>query len=232
MQRRMMPVQEQQMRVYIVEASSTADFYDQSLDGRSAQNLLNTICVPNEFRMALTPTYLQKAIEEASAGGFDILHLSCHGDKEGTGIFVVNKFLPWPEFARLFRQIEGNAPALVMSSCCGAASGISSAFEDCRIQPPFIFGSTAVLGYSEYCAAWAILYHRLINDGVSKDSAMTAMEHINAVVHDSFIYRRWDEEERKYKKWPRTGYSYEVQEVKNARRSNENVRNKKSTHAA
>jgi hypothetical protein len=121
------------MRVFIAEASNANDFYQETLDGKSVQNLLNTIGVENQFRMVLSPRNLQKAIKEASAGCYDIFHLSCHGDDDG--IVVVDDRLNWSDFAQRFRRIKGDPPALVMSSCCGATSGIRRAFENSGAHP-------------------------------------------------------------------------------------------------
>lgn len=208
--------------MFIVEASYPRDFYRESLDGRFVENLLNTMRVENKGRIVLTPRYFRTAVTEAITGGYDILHVSCHGDRHGIDVASVEHPLSWNEFADFFHGIGRDLPALVMSSCCGAASGISRAFEQCRHRPPFIFGSTEKLGYSEYCAAWALLYHRFKKDRFSRsrtaralDTAMTAMEQISAVVNYSFLYRRWDEEEQRYLRYPHSDASYSV--VKDAR---------------
>jgi hypothetical protein len=203
------------MRVFIAEANNPEDFYHEHLDGKTVQTLLNTIHVKNEFHMVLSPQYLETAIREAVEGGFDIFHLSCHGDDDG--IAVVDNSLNWDTFAGYFQGIDDALPALVMSSCCGAARGIIDAFEGCSARPPFIYGSTEPLGYSQYCAAWAVLYHRLLTDGILKDAAQEAMEQVNAVVHDSFRYWRWDDKKNMYRRWPREGYTYRVREVERSK---------------
>jgi len=198
--------------VYIIEASSPKDFFDRSLDGLATENLLNTMGVTNKVRFVLTRAFLKRAVEEASA--YSIVHVSCHGNNSGIAVGNLSGQLNWPEFAMLF-QCRAEAPYLVMSSCCGAASGIGSAFEASGVRPPIIFGSTEVLGYSEYSAAWAVLYHRFVCDGLSKDTAQTALKQINAVVHDSFLYRRWDEERECYRSFPPADAIYTVTRSRN-----------------
>lgn len=203
-------------QVLIVEASAPEDFYDQALDGVAVHNLLNTIGVTNELHMAITPKYLEEAIRKATRGEFNILHLACHGDDNGisVGPRSPNHRLSWSEFVGFFQDLDGNLPALVMSTCCGAASGIGNAFSELRDRPPFIFGSTEDLGYGEYVTAWAILYHRLNRHGVSRDTAQIAMEQISAVVDNSFIYRRWSNSQKSYRKWPPSDSLYQVIDVK------------------
>jgi hypothetical protein len=200
-------------RVLVVEASYPRDFYNQTLDGVSAHNLLKTMHVDVELHMVITPDYLKKAVEKASQEDFNILHLSCHGNDEGIAVGQPDHALAWDEFVGLFQEVCSEVPALVMSTCCGAAEGVSKVFSDYKQRPTFIFGSTKELGYSEYAAAWAILYHRMATDGVSLDTAQLAMEQISSVVDSSFIYRRWSDEKGKYVKWPRSDSEFRVVDI-------------------
>jgi hypothetical protein len=101
-----------------------------------------------------------------------------------------------------------------MSSCCGASGSIGDAFRKVKHRPRIIFVSTTPLTYAEYCAAWAILYHRLTVEGVNRSAARTAMQHINAVVTHQFVYRRWNNETRSYAYFPAKNLTYTVQERK------------------
>jgi len=202
-------------RVLVAEASYPKDFYNQTLDGVSAHNLLQTMHVHAEMHLVITPHFLKEAIEKASRENFNIIHLSCHGDDDGIDVGLPRKdhSLVWSKFVELFQNVEAEVPALVMSTCCGAASGIYKAFSVCKKRPDFIFGSTKELGYSKYAVAWAILYHRMARDGVCRDTARLALEQINAVVDRSFIYRRWSEEEEKYLKWPSSESKFRVIDI-------------------
>lgn len=201
-------LQEEVLKVYIVEASNSEDFFDQSLDGVSVHSFFNTIGIDSKLRMVLNKKYLKKAVGEAIEDGFDVLHLSCHGNDDGIALSDKTN-LSWVEFAALFPRFD-KAPALVMSSCRGAVKGISNAFVDKRHPPPFIFGSEKTLRYDTYAAAWALLYRQLSRHGLSRETGQEAMEHIIAVFHISFVYRRWDDKARKYLQYPSKHSKYEV----------------------
>jgi hypothetical protein len=201
------------MKVFIIESSYPKDFYTDRLDGLAARNLLNTMGVENQLRMVLDLGFFKQAIRDAAAHGFDVLHLSCHGNDDGIAL-CDNTQPTWDDFVRIFDDMRYSPSALVMSACCGASSGISTAFRDVTHRPKIIFGSTTPLGYSEYCVAWAILYHRLQVDGVRRNAARIAMQHINAVVVDQFVYRRWDDDREAYASYPGRGFTYSVQEIR------------------
>ena len=197
------------MKVLIVESSYPGDFYKRELDGVSVAGLLNTIRVKNELRFVLDAKHLKHAIEECARREFDVLHVSSHGDENGIAL-ANNKGPTWDEFAGAFQQAPKAPKVLVMSSCCGASSGIGEAFASAEKRPGIILGSTKELSFSHYATAWAILYHNFRTKGVGRDSAQVALKQISAVVHKSFVYRRWDEGEAAYKVFPGHGVRYEV----------------------
>jgi hypothetical protein len=161
----------------------------------------------------LIKNIFEKAIAHAARNNFDILHLSCHGGDDGIALCDDTR-LNWEEFVGYFESYKYLPSALIMSTCCGASSKIGEAFGKAQHGPWIIFGSTVPLGYSEYCVAWAILYHQLNISGVKRGSAQTALQKITAVVSDKFRYRRWDEDRVAYLYYPLKGISYEVTETK------------------
>ena len=172
------------MRVFIIESSYPKDFYEQKLDGIAAQGILNILGVENELRFVLDRKHFEKAIADAKAMNCNLIHLSCHGGEDG--IALADNYQPsWDKFADLFQGIAWCPHALVMSSCCGATSGIRKAFQTKPRRPEIIFGSSDERSYGEYTVAWAILYHRFKIDGVNKDAAQQALKEIHAVVSDN-----------------------------------------------
>ena len=177
------------MKVLIAESSYPEDFCQRELDGVSVAGLLDTIHVKNELRYVLDLTHLRRAVKECVDRGFDVLHVSSHGNDKG--IALANDRGPkWDRFVSTFQHASKAPRVFVMSSCCGASSKIGAALTKASHRPEIIFGSTKNLGFSDYAAAWAIVCHRLQADGVSRDSARAALKQISAVVHESFVYRR------------------------------------------
>ncbi|MFT8518981.1 hypothetical protein [Acetobacter syzygii] len=109
--------------------------------------------------------------------------------------------------------MDSAPPVLVMSACCGASSGIAKAFAKQKKHPQIILGSQKALSFSEYAAAWSILYHRFQSDNLDRNTAQLALKQIVAVVDKSFRYLRWDNEKEKFLQYPVSGKSYTVSEV-------------------
>ena len=85
------------MKVFIIESSYPRDYYSDRLDGVLARNLLNTLGIQNRFKMVIDTQHFKKAIHDAANGGFDVIHLSCHGDDDG--IALCDDTQPtWDEF--------------------------------------------------------------------------------------------------------------------------------------
>jgi hypothetical protein len=200
------------MKVLIIESASPDDFYDDQLDGNSTSQLLRLLNINFEMRIALDERRLCRALKFATEGNFDVIHLSCHGDKDG--IQLANRAsIDWDPLAALFQKYKAHPRALVMSSCCGAASGIGYAFAKVQLRPNIIFGSTDERYYHDYAVAWAILYRVFLLEGVHRDAAQQALAHINAVVSPKFKYRRWDDTEEKYLIFPGKAATYGVVDV-------------------
>lgn len=205
------------MKVLIIESSYPNDFYRQKLDGIAAQGILNILSISNKLRFVLDREHFQKAISEAKAMNCSLLHLSCHGGHDGIAL-ADNDQPTWEEFARVFQRNQWCPKALVMSSCCGATSGIRKAFASMPKRPGIIFGSSDERSYGEYTVAWAILYRRFKRDGIDKNSAQEALKEIHAVVSDKFLYRRWSTSQHEYLSYPSKGEIYEIKKTKTARK--------------
>jgi hypothetical protein len=158
---------------------------------------LNILSISNELRFVLDREHFQKATTEAKAIDSSLIHLSCHGDHDGIAL-ADNDQPTWEEFADVFQRNQWCPDALVMSSCCGATSGIRKAFTSTPKRPEIIFGSSDERSYGEYTVAWAILYRRFKVDGIDKDSAQQALKEIHTVVSDKFLYRRWSTSQHEY----------------------------------
>jgi hypothetical protein len=197
------------MKVLIIESASPEDFYDNQLDSNSTSQLLRLLDIDFEMRIALDRHQLSRALKSAHDGDFDVIHLSCHGDEHGIQV-ADGKCINWEPLGSLFQKRKSTPDALVMSACCGAASGIGDAFAKIKRRPDIIFGSTDERCYHDFAVAWAILYRVFLLRGVNRDAAQQALAHINAVVRPTFRYRRWDDAKGKYLVFPGKAATYGV----------------------
>ncbi|WP_426409227.1 hypothetical protein [Bradyrhizobium ganzhouense] len=199
------------MRVLIIESGRADDFYNDELDGPSTLQLLKLQGYKPDIRYALDRTHLKRAIAEATASRYRVVHLSCHGSSTGIFLGDLTK-VSWASLATYFQGGRYCPAVLVMSACKGASSGISEAFADCDDRPEIIFGSRKSLNYDDYAVAWAILYRRLDMKSLRR-AAQLALREICAVVDPSFMYRRWDDDSERYLNYPHAGVQYEIKQT-------------------
>jgi len=199
-------------KVFIIESSYPVDYYSRQLDGIATRSLLDVLQLENRIRMVLDKEHFQKGLDEASANGYRILHLSCHGDEDG--IALANNYQPtWDEFADFFQNIDHCPTVLVMSACAGACKGIADAFRSRTKRPAIIFGSVDERTYAEYATAWAILYHCFKKRGINTVAAQTALKQISVVVSSKFRYRRWSAKPSSYRVFPGANTKFEIKMV-------------------
>jgi hypothetical protein len=167
------------MKVLIIESGSPTDFYNDQLEGNSTLRLLQLLKIKSEMHLVLDKRRLSKALKLAAEEHFHVIHISCHGDKDGIQL-ADGTNLDWNPLAALFQKHKVKPSALVMSACCGASSGIGNAFAKERLRPNIIFGSKDSRNYHDYAVAWAIMYRTFRLDGVHRDSAQKALAHIRA----------------------------------------------------
>ena len=187
--------------VYIVESLHSDQFFERTLDGHAANEVLKILQVPTEYRIAFTWPLLKRAVAEAAAGNYQVLHFSAHGDDDGPRL-TNGKDLSWREFAQLIAPASGRDKALVMATCQGGHRRLTRALAKEGVVFGWVFGSTAAKGvtFSDSCLAWSILYNRLVDHGFHKTGLKTALAAINAAIDGDFIYRRWDGQ--RYRRFP------------------------------
>jgi len=197
------------LKVFIIEATAPRDFYTRRMDGIAARALLNILGISNELRLVLDQKHLERALQEARRGGYNVLHLSCHGGEDGIEISNSDS-VTWSDLSSLFQQSKFRPRAIVMSACCGATTHVRAAFKQSSNKPEIIFGSIDRRDFGDYVVAWTLLYREFVVNGLSKASAQTALKQIHAVGHKSFLYYRWDG--TKYRVYP-YNCSYNIFEV-------------------
>ncbi len=177
--------------VYIIESLRAVEFYERCLDGFAANEMVKLLGVRSEYRHALDRKHLKRAIDEAAAGDFEVIHLSAHGDRAGVELTDGTQ-LGWAELAEMLRPAAGPTKSLVMATCEGGDAKLAKALQKSCVMFGYIFGSTAEsVSFPDSCLAWSILYNRLVDHGFERDALQTTLEAVNAAIEGDFVYRRW-----------------------------------------
>jgi len=73
---------------------------------------LNNLGIRNELRLAMDREYFQKAIADAKTSDCTVIHLPCHGNKDG--VALTSNYQPsWDKFASFFQNIRWCPKALL-----------------------------------------------------------------------------------------------------------------------
>src|SRR5262245_30476623 len=70
-------------KILIAESVFADDFYADNLEGHVVEAIAHVLHWDATYKIVLNAETLRRAIQATSRGGYDILHLSCHGDAKG-----------------------------------------------------------------------------------------------------------------------------------------------------
>jgi hypothetical protein len=194
------------LKTFIAESVSPEDLYKRYWEGHVVEEIVRLLNGKTSYHIVLNADLLCKAIENASDDGYDIFHLSCHGDEDGICLSD-GRDISWDSLADRF-QNAAVPKALILSSCVGGDRGIARAFKACKYHPQVIFGAEAsdkkhLLTFPGACISWPILYTVLATQGMTADAFKDAVDKMNSVTTHRFVYRRWDG--KSYRRYPAKG---------------------------
>ena len=190
-------------KILIAESVAPDDFYAEDCEGHVVQAIAKVLHWKSSHKVALDVKTLRRAINHASNSGYDILHLSCHGDEKGIELTDETQ-LSWDELADCFQDAGHTPHALVISSCVGGDAGVADAFRNRKCRPSVIFGAEGKkerrITFPGACISWPILYTSLASQGLTRDAFKDAVTKMNLITKHDFVYRRWHE--GKYRRYP------------------------------
>jgi hypothetical protein len=190
-------------KILIAESVLAEDFYDDDREGHIVEAIARVLHWEASHKIVLDAKTLRRAINFASRKGYDILHLSCHGDANGIQL-TDEAELSWDELADCFQNVERIPRVLVISSCVGGDFGIAHAFRDRKRRPAVIFGAEGKanrsITFTGACISWPVLYTSLAEVGLTPTAFKEAVTKMNLITKHKFVYRRWDE--GKYRRFP------------------------------
>lgn len=190
-------------KVFVAESVFPEDIRKGDREGQVVQAICGVLHRPITYRVVNSKEALCKAIKTASAGNYNIFHLSCHGDAKGVQLADETE-LSWDELAKCFQGLSSIPAALVISSCVGGDHGVSRAFKKSKRRPQVIFGAEGKkkrrITFPGACITWPILYTSLARAGINRHSFKDAVKKMNLITRHRFVYRRWDGEQ--YRRYP------------------------------
>jgi hypothetical protein len=71
------------VRVYVVESVTPKDFFMRRREGVIVDELVRLLGGRTFYRIVMTSSLLDKAIQRASTKRCDVFHVSCHGNASG-----------------------------------------------------------------------------------------------------------------------------------------------------
>ncbi len=189
--------------ILIAESVFPEDFYADNCEGHVVEAMSRVLHWKASYKIALNPETLCCAIKASATEGYDILHLSCHGDAKGIQLTDETE-LSWEELADCFQELERIPQALVVSSCVGGDGGIARAFQNRKRRPSVIFGAEGKakrhITFTGACITWPILYTSLAKEGLTRGAFEDAVNKMNMITKHEFVYRRWHG--GKYRRYP------------------------------
>lgn len=155
--------------IYILESPSASDVYSGTSEGELLSRLLDLLGLNYLHRNVANLDTFKHALADGLAEDCQrlgkhplILHLSCHGNKDGIGL-TSGEDVPWAQLRELVAPLNTAADGallLCMSSCEGW-----HAWEMCLTMdsPPFfgVVGTTEAISWPEAAVGYAVLYHQL-----------------------------------------------------------------------
>jgi hypothetical protein len=190
-------------KILIAESVFAKDFYKNNREGQVVEAIAHVLHWQSEYKIALDKSHLCKAIKVAAQDGYDIFHISCHGDADGIQLTDETE-VSWDDLADCFQGLNHIPKALVISSCVGGDSGVAHAFRSKKLRPTVIFGAEAQdpneITFSGACISWPILYTLLARTGLTPEAFKEAVAKMNLITKHEFVYRRW--QDGKYRRYP------------------------------
>lgn len=181
-------------KILIAESVGTDDFYEENCEGQVVLAIAKVLHWRASYKITLDAGTLSRAIKHASQNGYDILHLSCHGDEDGIQLSDLTE-LSWDHLADCFQDLNPIPKALVISSCVGGDAGVAHSFRSNKRRPTVIFGAEGRkrqrITFPGACISWPILYTSLARAGLTPEAFKDAVAKMNMITKHEFVYRRW-----------------------------------------
>ncbi|TIU14432.1 MAG: hypothetical protein E5W40_06615, partial [Mesorhizobium sp.] len=141
--------------VHIIDCHYAKDYYHDKHEGPILQQLLKAFNIHSDYRITLDRKHFREAVVQANKAKCDVLHIAGHGNGDGIASSSGRGSLLWADFVEMFQGSDPAPKILVMSTCCGASSGLGRAFSRSTNRPKLIIGSSDARYFDDYVAAWA-----------------------------------------------------------------------------
>lgn len=213
------------IRIAIIESPNPIDLFDNRSEAKALEascNLIGHQAISffaksrSDFQSIINYLASSDSIHASQNPSLPLfLHISSHGNGGcvAFGADVIN----WDDLTTDLTPLLGNSEykgklSLSISACGSGENSLSihakkifSKSSNIKM-PSYIF---SILGddvnWDDALIGWTILYHKISKIGITTPSLIIdALEKIEMCTCVKFTYRRWSEEESKYRRWPST----------------------------
>ncbi len=139
-----------------------------------------------------------------------MLHISAHGNKEGTGVAFGGDFVQWAEltellqpFVRVGESYKGHR-IVVLSACNAHMQKMTAVFRrtakanESFSPPKYLFCTEEVL-WQDAAVGWTLFYHLLPKAHLDEPETVRAMLKSIFALGIRIHYFRWDDQEATYR---------------------------------
>jgi hypothetical protein len=218
---RITPRAEKYLRIFLVESPNPLDVLENRSESAAVAEIARLI---GHTAMAQTVRSLH-GLTEACAYIASIccikdyrpdttlcLHISAHGADDG--LQIGRDEVDWEDLLTAVKPVftsKYKGPRVLILSACEADQqkltlGLNKAavtFKRSMVPPKYVFCTTGEVYWPDAAVGWTLLYHFIPTvDLDDKGEVQEMLAKITSVTGVTFPYFRWDEEKRKYLRWP------------------------------
>ncbi len=213
----------QKIRIAIIESPNPIDLFDKRSEAKALEascNLMGHQAISFFVKSRIEFQSIVKYLASSNSNHADrdpslplFLHISSHGNS-GCVAFG-SDVIEWEDLVEDLIPFLRNSKydgkfALSISACGSGDNSISthakkafSNFSNAKM-PSYIFSILGeTVAWDDALIGWTLLYHKISQVGIQKhQNIIDAINKIQACTNVEFSYRRWDDKNKKYFRWP------------------------------
>ncbi len=185
------------VKVLIVESLSPEDLMDDWREARATADVLRTLGIKSVCQSARSVEDLKSLCKMFKTGKFDVLHIACHGCKDGIGVSD-GSLVSWVQFVEMLGDgIQGKM--IVISACDGGCSELPKLFAAVQSRPNEIVGPAGKVAWDRLLIGIQVFYRAVFPYDLSeRDSPCVAVSRAELAAGPGLVLHQWNEGKASY----------------------------------